>query len=120
MSIQLPGQRICESPTPIRADSTDCQFRAANEVNAEAGGSTWLYPAKEHSYLSYPPSHRVREFDANEKLSNYSVKIIKVVEHDGQMSEKNSSTARHSSAMINGTATPSSVESLRRVVVQCR
>lgn len=36
MSIQLPGQRICESPTPIRADSTDCQFRAANEVNAEA------------------------------------------------------------------------------------
>lgn len=64
---------------------------------------------REHTYLPYH-SHRVyRKFDANEKLSNYSVKIIKVVEHDGQMSEKNSSTA-----MINGTATPSSVESLRR------
>lgn len=78
----------------------------------------WVIPCKqsrpkEHSHRSYPPSHRVLELEANEKLSNYSVKIIKVVEHDGQMSE-------HSSAMINGTATPSSVESLRRVVVQCR
>lgn len=54
---------------------------------------------------------RALKFDGDEKLSNYSVKIIKVVEHDGQMSKN-----RRQPVMINGTPAPSSVESLRRVV----
>lgn len=100
----------------------DKQGRLGNTLHAKT--TTWLSSQKSFpvqttlitaSFNEIPGTIllpvRAVKFDGDEKLSNYSVKIIKVVEHDGQMSKN-----RRQSVMINGTPAPSSVESLRRVI----